>query len=62
MIRLKDTLQLKKNVVLGAACKILGNITIGENSKIGAMAVVLNDVPPNCTVVGIKGRVIKKCK
>lgn len=53
---------IKKNVVLGAACKILGNITIGENSKIGAMAVVLNDVPPNCTVVGIKGRVIKKCK
>lgn len=53
---------IQKNVVLGAGCKILGNITIGENSKIGAMAVVLNDVPPNCTVVGMKGKVIKKCK
>ena len=48
------------NVVVGAGAKILGNITIGENSYIGANAVVIKDVPPNSTVVGIPGRITKQ--
>jgi serine O-acetyltransferase len=48
------------NVVLAAGAKVLGNITIGDNSKIGAGSVVLQDVPENCTVVGVPGR-IKTC-
>ncbi len=39
---------------------ILGNITIGKNSKIGAGAVVLTDVPPNCTAVGVPAKIIKR--
>ena len=39
--------------------KILGSFTIGENSKIGAGSVVLKEVPPNCTVVGVPGRVVR---
>lgn len=50
---------LGDNVVVGAGAKVLGNITIGNNVKIGANAVVLRDVPDNCTVVGI-GRVIMR--
>ena len=41
------------NVFIGSGAKVLGNITIGENSKVGANAVVLKDVPSNTTVVGI---------
>ena len=48
------------NVVIGGGAKVLGNITIGENSYIGANAVVIKDVPPNSTVVGIPGRVTKQ--
>jgi len=48
------------NVVVGTGAKILGNILIGDNSYIGANAVVLNDVPPNSTVVGVPGRVTKQ--
>lgn len=48
------------NVVIGAGAKILGNITIGENSYIGANAVVLKDVPPNSTVVGVPGRITRQ--
>ncbi|NLK17195.1 MAG: serine O-acetyltransferase [Clostridiales bacterium] len=47
------------NVMISAGAKVLGPITVGENSKIGANAVVLKDVPPNSTVVGIPGRVVK---
>ena len=39
--------------------EILGSFTIGENSKIGAGSVVLEEVPPNCTVVGVPGRVVR---
>jgi len=49
---------LKDNVLVAAGAKVLGNITIGENSKIGAGSVVLKDVPPNATVVGIPGKVV----
>jgi len=50
---------LKDNVMVSAGAKILGSFTIGENSKIGAGSVVLSEVPPNCTVVGVPGRVVK---
>ncbi|MCS7201424.1 MAG: serine O-acetyltransferase [Dictyoglomus sp.] len=46
------------NVVIGAGAKILGPITIGDNVRIGAGSVVLKSVPPNCTVVGVPGRII----
>lgn len=49
---------LKDNVLVATGAKVLGSITIGENSKIGAGSVVLKDVPPNATVVGIPGRVV----
>lgn len=48
------------NVVIGTGAKILGNITIGENSYVGANAVVLHDVPANSTVVGVPGRIAKQ--
>ncbi|NLJ40130.1 MAG: serine O-acetyltransferase [Clostridiales bacterium] len=47
-------------VVISAGAKILGPFTVGDNSKVGAGAVVLKEVPPNCTVVGIPGRVVRK--
>jgi serine O-acetyltransferase len=50
---------IRSNVMISTGAKILGPITVGENSKIGANAVVLKDVPPNSTVVGIPGRVVK---
>lgn len=46
--------------MVSAGAKILGSFTIGENSKVGAGSVVLGPVPPNCTVVGIPGRIVKK--
>lgn len=48
------------NVVIGAGAKVLGNIIIGDNSYIGANAVVIKDVPPNSTVVGVPGRITKQ--
>ncbi len=48
------------SVVVGAGAKILGNITIGDNSYVGANAVVIKDVPPNSTVVGVPGRITKQ--
>lgn len=49
---------LERGVVVGAGAKILGPITIGAGSKVGSNAVVVRDVPPGGTVVGIPGRVI----
>jgi serine O-acetyltransferase len=49
---------VRDNVVVGVGAKILGGIEIGENSKIGANAVVLNPVPPNSTAVGVPARVV----
>ncbi len=46
--------------VIGAGAKVLGDITIGKNSRIGSNSVVVNSVPENCTAVGIPARVIKK--
>jgi serine O-acetyltransferase len=48
------------NVVIGAGAKILGNIKIGDNSYIGANAVVIKDVPDNSTVVGVPGRITRQ--
>jgi serine O-acetyltransferase len=50
---------IDNNVMISAGAKILGSFTIGENSKIGAGSVVLSEVPPNSTVVGVPGRVVK---
>ncbi len=49
---------LGENVVVGSGAKVLGNLSIGDNVRIGAGSVVLKDVPPNCTVVGVPGRII----
>ena len=51
---------IEDNVMISAGAKVLGSFTIGENSKIGAGSVVLNPVPPNSTVVGVPGRVVKR--
>jgi serine O-acetyltransferase len=50
---------LRDHVVVGAGAKILGNITLGENAKVGAGSVVVHSTPANSTVVGIPGRIIK---
>lgn len=50
---------VKNNVMLSSGAKILGPVTIGENSKIGANAVVLKDIPDNATAVGIPAKVVK---
>lgn len=47
-------------VTVGSGAKVLGPINVGDNSLIGAGAIVLKDVPPNCTVVGNPGRIVKK--
>lgn len=46
------------NVTIGSGAKILGPITLGDNSKIGANAVVLKDIPANCTAVGIPAKIV----
>jgi serine O-acetyltransferase len=48
------------NVMISAGAKIIGSFKIGENSKIGAGSVVIEAVPPNCTVVGVPGRIVKR--
>lgn len=53
---------LEDNVVVGAGAKVLGNIVIGENSRIGANAVVVKAVPPNSVVVGVPGEVVVRSK
>jgi serine O-acetyltransferase len=49
---------LGENAVVGAGAKVLGNIQIGNDVRIGAGSVVLRDVPSDCTVVGIPGRIV----
>ena len=51
---------LGNNVMVSAGAKVLGSFKIGDNSKIGAGSVVLNEVPANSTVVGVPGRVVKR--
>ena len=50
---------LEDGVMVSAGAKVLGSITIGKNSKIGAGAVVIKSVPENCTVVGVPGRIVR---
>jgi serine O-acetyltransferase len=47
-------------VYIGAGAKIIGKLVIGDGARIGANAVVVNDVPPNCTAVGIPARIIDR--
>jgi serine O-acetyltransferase len=51
---------LGDNVVVGNGARILGSFTVGENSRIGAGAVVLREVPPEATVVGNPGRIVRQ--
>ncbi|MBO5714625.1 MAG: serine O-acetyltransferase [Clostridia bacterium] len=51
---------IKHDCIISAGAKVLGGITVHENCKIGASSVVLKDVPPNSTVVGIPGKIIKR--
>jgi serine O-acetyltransferase len=51
---------LGNNVVVGAGAKVLGNIIIGDYVRIGAGSIVLRDVPSDCTVVGVPGRIISR--
>ena len=49
---------IEDNVVIGAGAILLGPITIGNNSRVGASSVVVHDVPPHSTVVGVPGKVV----
>ena len=51
---------IEDNVIIGGGAKVLGDITIGKGSKIGANSVVVKDVPPYSTVVGIPGKIVKR--
>ena len=51
---------LGNNVMVSAGAKVLGSFKIGDNSKIGSGSVVLEEVPPNSTVVGVPGRVVRR--
>ncbi|MBW4665833.1 MAG: serine O-acetyltransferase [Chroococcus sp. CMT-3BRIN-NPC107] len=51
---------VRQNVVLGAGAKVLGNIEIGDNVRIGSGSVVLRNIPSDCTVVGIPGRIVSR--
>lgn len=51
---------LGNHIVIGANASVLGNITIGDNVRIGAGSVVVKDVPDDCTVVGVPGKVVKR--
>lgn len=53
---------LGNNVMVSSGAKVLGPFKVGDNVKIGAGSVVLKEVPPNCTVVGIPGKVVKRYK
>jgi serine O-acetyltransferase len=48
--------KIRRGVLIGAGAKVLGNIVIGEGAKIGAGSVVLEDVPPHCTVAGVPAK------
>lgn len=49
---------IENNVIVGAGAKVLGNLIIGKNARIGAGSVVVDNVPENATVVGVPGRVV----
>ena len=51
---------LEDNVMVSAGAKVIGSFTVGKNSKIGAGSVVIEEVPHNCTVVGVPGHIVKQ--
>jgi len=51
---------LGDNVMVGSGAKILGPFKVGDNAKVAAGAVVLEEVPPNCTAVGVPARIVRK--
>ena len=51
---------LGNNVMVGAGAKILGPFTVGDNSNVAAGSIVLSEIPPNCTAVGIPARIVKQ--
>ena len=51
---------LEDNVMVSAGAMVIGSFTVGKNSKIGAGSVVIEEVPPNCTVVGVPGHIVKQ--
>ena len=61
-IKTKRHPTLEDRVVVGAGAKVLGPITVGADSRIGANAVVVKQVPPNSVVVGVPGRIVKRGK
>jgi len=50
--------KIRRGVMIGAGAKVLGNIIVGEGAKVGAGSVVLEDVPPHCTVAGVPARLV----
>jgi serine O-acetyltransferase len=54
--------KVRQGVLIGAGAKVLGNIEIGEGAKIAACSVVLDPVPPHCTVAGIPARIVKRAQ
>ena len=52
--------KIRQGVLLSAGCKIIGNIEVGRNSKVGAGSVVLEDVPPNVTVAGVPAKIVSR--
>jgi serine O-acetyltransferase len=51
---------LGNNILVGCGAKVLGPFKVGDNSRIAANSVVLREVPPNCTVVGVPGRIVRQ--
>ena len=50
--------KIRKGVLIGAGAKVLGNVEVGEYSKIASSSVVLTDIPPQCTAAGVPARVV----
>jgi serine O-acetyltransferase len=50
--------KIRQGVLIGAGAKLLGNIEVGQGAKVGAGSVVLEDVPPHCTAVGVPARIV----
>ncbi len=60
LVPIKRHPTVRNKAILGAGCKVLGAITVGENSRVGANAVVLQDVPPHSAVAGIPAKVVSE--
>ena len=57
---MKNKSLIKNNVMVSAGAKVIGDVTVGNNSIVGAQTVVLKDVPDNCTVVGVPAFIVKE--